>query len=156
MAMAYINGGGNTSPANYRDYLDNTIFYSNLRVIFGQQLVKNEGKMTEAILKRIDQDLGITTHSPIDYNVFQQWVPLGLRLGYLPVRFIAQEICQTVGRMKYLSPIYQALIKSNQKALALEWYNESFSFYSPSARNHIKRIIDSAPEDIKTVEFLYQ
>jgi len=70
MAMAYIDGEGNSSPSNFRDYLNDTIFYSNLRVIFGQQLVRNEARVTQAIMKKIDLDLGITSHSPKDYNVF--------------------------------------------------------------------------------------
>ena len=143
MAEAYIVGGGSTGPSDFRDYLDNKKFYSNLRVIFQQYLVQNEKRVTGAIMKKIDQDLGVTTHSPIDYNVFQQWIPLGLRTGYLPVRFIAQEICQTVGRMKYLIPIYTALLKSGQKELALEWYHESFAFYSPYAQSNLLTLINS-------------
>lgn len=143
MAQAYIDGNGTTGPSDYRDYLDNTKFYSNLRVIFHQHLVANEADVTEAVMKKIDQDLGVTTHSPWDLNVMQQWLPLGLRVGYLPVRFYAQEVCQTVGRMKYLRPIYVALLKSGQKSLALEWYNESYAFYSPYAQVQLRRLIDS-------------
>jgi len=144
MAQAYIDGNGATGPSNFADYHNK--FYSNLKVIFNQYLVSNEAKMTTAIMKRIDQDLGITTHSPYDHNVFQQWVPLGLRIGYIPVRFIGQEICQTVGRMKYLTPIYNALLKSGQKKEALMWYNESHDFYSPYAQTQLKKLIDSYPD----------
>jgi hypothetical protein len=152
MAAAYIAGAGASGPSDYKDYNDNTKFNSNLRVIFGQKLVAHESDVTVAIMKKIDLDLGITTHAPHDYNVFQQWIPLGLRVGYLPVRFIGQEICQTVGRMKYLSPIYTALLKSGQKALALEWYNESESFYSPYAQVQLKRLIDSySTEGVKLI-----
>jgi len=143
MAQSYIDNQGNSSPADFRDYLDNTKFYSNLKVIFHQHLVKNEKDITEAIMKKIDQDLGVTTHSPLDYNVMQRWVPLGLRIGYLPVRFIGQEITQTVGRMKYLSPIYTALLVSGQKDVAEKWFKDSYSFYSPYAQFQLQRLIDS-------------
>lgn len=93
-------------------------------------------------MKKIDQDLGVTTHTPHDYNVFEQWIPLGLRVGYLPVRFIGQEITQTVGRMKYLTPIYTALINSGQRDLAKQWFKDSYSFYSPYAQVQLDRLIN--------------
>jgi len=92
MAASYIAGNGTTGPSDYVDYNNRTKFYSNLKVIFHQYLVSNEKDVTVAIMKKIDLDLGVTTHSPHDLNVFQQWIPLGLRVGYLPVRFIGQEI----------------------------------------------------------------
>jgi len=54
MAEAYIVGAGTTGPADFRDYLDNKKFYSNLRVIFQQYLVQNEERVTKEIMKKID------------------------------------------------------------------------------------------------------
>jgi len=152
LAQAYIDGAGTTGPSNFADYHNK--FYSNLKVIFGQHLVKNEAKITPAIMKKIDQDLGITTHSPYDHNVFQQWIPLGLRVNYVPVRFIGQEICQTVGRLKYLNPIYRALLKSGQKATALAWYTESKNFYAPCAQASLLEMINSYPSSSPSAQFI--
>jgi len=63
---------------------------------------------------------------------------------------VAHTTVQTVGRMKYLAPIYNALLTTTEpvqldsgpmdgKKVAMDWYNESYSFYSPYAQVQIKR-----------------
>jgi len=46
---------------------------------------------------------------------------------------VAHTIVTTIGRMKYLSGIYKALMANNRETTAVEWYNEAYSFYSPYA-----------------------
>ena len=67
-------------------------------------------------MAKIDSDLNVT--GSLDPNVRQEWVPLGIRSGYSAVTSLAHTIATTIGRGKYLSPIYQALVDSNQLQLA--------------------------------------
>lgn len=137
-----------------------------MKVIFVQQLVKGfkagnwKNPDAFAILEKIDADLSITDNNDPDntdpnvhpdYNINEQWVPLGLRLGYHPVLPVAKRITETVGRMKYLTPIYKALLASGNKSLAEMWYTDSVDFYSPYAVIQLKRLIDGAPEEKKIV-----
>lgn len=159
IADGYYDGKGATSPPNYQDYNDNAKFYSNLRVIFVQQLVKRfkadgwkQNPDAVAILAKIDADLKITDNNDPDstdpnvhpdYNINEQWVPLGLRVGYAAVLPVAKTITETVGRMKYLTPIYKALLSiDGGKALAEQWYQDAIDFYSPYAVGQLKRLID--------------
>jgi hypothetical protein len=67
----------------------------------------------------------------------------------------AHTVVKNVGRMKYLGPIYNALLTTTEmvqldsgpakgKDVAVAWFNESFSFYSPYAQVQLKRKIDDA------------
>ena len=55
MAKEYITLQGLSSPANYQNY--NSKYYSNLKVIFIQQLVLKEKDIGLVILEKIDADL---------------------------------------------------------------------------------------------------
>jgi len=57
LALAYIELGGASSPANYKDYFD---FYTNLKVIFFDTLQANIDKVDIALLDRIDADYSVT------------------------------------------------------------------------------------------------
>jgi len=93
-----------------------------LRVIFVQQLVQRRKDVGLVILNKIDADLKITENNDPsstnpdvhpDWNILEQWIPLGIRSGYHPVLPLAKTLVETVGRMKYLTPIYQALVDSD-------------------------------------------
>ena len=129
LAHAYIDAGGNSSPANFTDF--NT-WDSNTKVIFIQALVKRTEDVHVSVLARIDNDLNIT-HS-LDPNCQQEWVPLAIDHNYGNVMDVAHTIVTTIGRMKYLSGIYNALMANNRETTAVEWYNEAYSFYSPYAQ----------------------
>jgi len=43
--------------------------------------------------------------------------------------------------MKYLNPIYTALVSSGQNSTAVEWNNENESFYSAIAEKMVQDII---------------
>lgn len=128
LANAYVDGGGNTSPAKFADFNN---YDSNTKVIFLQALERREMDISVAVLARIDNDLDIT-HS-LDPNCIQEWVPLSIKHNYSVVMDVAHTVVTTIGRMKYLSGIYNALMDTNRETLAKDWYNEAYSFYSPYA-----------------------
>jgi len=88
-------------------------------------------EVTLEILTKIDTDLNIT--GTLDPNCKEVWFPLGIKKGYASVTEPAHTFISTQGRMKYLKPVYQALIDSDQHALAVTWYNENKDFYHPYA-----------------------
>lgn len=46
-----------------------------------------------------------------------------------------------MGRWKYVKPIYQALLDSNQKALAVQWYEEVADFYHPYVVEQLEALL---------------
>ena len=47
----------------------------------------------------------------------------------------------SMGRMKYLNPIYLALVSSGQTELAVQWNDENKTFYSALAEKGVMDII---------------
>ena len=139
LANEYTNMGGNSSPANFTDF---NKWDSNTQVIFIQALEKRKDDVTVAVLARIDADLNIT-HS-LDPNCQQEWVPLSIKHNYGNVMDVAHTIVTTIGRMKYLSGIYNALMQNNRETTAQAWFQEAYSFYSPYAQVQVGRIVNDA------------
>ena len=109
LALDYIALNGTTSPGGYRDYLG---YFSLLKVVFHSTLLENIDSLNIDILKRIDSDYGCTTD--LDPEVRSRWFPIGLTLGYAVVFEPAHAWVSSIGRMKFLRPIYTALVKSKQ------------------------------------------
>jgi leukotriene-A4 hydrolase len=66
---------------------------------------------------------------------------MGILLNYTNVLEPAHQFISSMGRMKYLTPVYQALLKTNQKALAIQWYEENVDFYHPYAVLQIGKLL---------------
>jgi hypothetical protein len=62
-------------------------------------------------------------------------------LNYEAVFEPARLFISSMGRVKYLSPIYKALINSNKKSLAVDWLSQNLNFYHPYAIEKINNII---------------
>jgi hypothetical protein len=79
LANSYISMAGNGSPTNYVQY---NYYYSNLKVVFNNQLqlkgIKNG--VTVAVLTKIDFDLKITNSK--DPEVLQRWLATAICTGY--------------------------------------------------------------------------
>ena len=136
LADEYIKLGGASSPDNYADYFD---FYSRLRVVFLSRLDARISDVSLDIIKRVDGDYNVTNTE--DPECRRVWVPFGIRKGYQPAMPVAKEVVSTVGRLKYLTPIYQALLDSNQRDLAVQWFEENIDFYHPIAVVTLKRLL---------------
>lgn len=89
-----------------------TEFVSTTQTIFAQKLNTDITMMTKDIFDAIDKDLNVTGN--INPDVKQEWQPLGIMLGEAVVVNPAHTIVQTVGRMKYLGPIYDALLTTTE------------------------------------------
>jgi len=53
----------------------------------------------------------------------------------------AKEFVQGMGRWKYVKPIYQALLDSDQRDMAIEWYNEVADFYHPYVVDQLTKLL---------------
>lgn len=60
--------------------------------------------MTLKIAEKVDKDLNITM--TVDPECKQRWFPIGIRVNYTNVTEPAKTFISSMGRMKYLSPIY--------------------------------------------------
>lgn len=148
LADQYIALKGDSSPENYADFIDH--YYSNLKVIFLERLSIRKDDVTLAILQKIDADYNLT--ATVDPEVKQRWFPLGIYLGYEPVTAAAFEFVSSQGRLKYLSPIYLALLRTNQRDLAVEWFNKNKDFYHPLAVSSLKKLLNIKAEEIELIQ----
>lgn len=106
--------GGQGSPGEFYNF---TNYASNLKQIFLNELAARQSEITPEIMTQIDKDLDIT-HT-LDPECKAIWFPLGIRIGFAPVLDKAHTFICDMGRMKYLNPIYQALLDSDQHDLAV-------------------------------------
>lgn len=79
-------------------------YYSNLKVVFHTTLQANIDQVTIKILEKIDADYDVT--NDVDPEVRQKWYPLGLYLDYQTVYDPAHNWISSMGRSKYLNPVY--------------------------------------------------
>ena len=105
LADQYIQLAGASSPAGFADY---QTWYSSLKVIFLNRLLARVNDTTIAILEKIDSDLNVT--NTLDPECKNVWFPLGIYKNFSTVLEPAHTFISSMGRMKYLTPIYTALL----------------------------------------------
>ena len=72
------------------------------------------------------------------------WLTLALECGYAPVVARAERLLSEVGRMKYLRPIYRAMLDRPEfRPTALRVFENSASGYHPIARALVQSMVDS-------------
>lgn len=120
--------GGKSSPEDKDQYFQ---FDSNLKTIFHTTLLENANDVTLPILSLVDSDFSVTADP--NPEVKQRWLPLGLGHKYDPAYDASHEFVSSQGRLKYLTPIYQALEQTGQHDLAVQWFDENEDFYHPIA-----------------------
>lgn len=137
LADAYISLNGKSHPSNYADYLN--VEDPQLKVIFLNRLTARINEISLAVIQLIDQDYKCT--SDPNPEIGQRWLPLALAFK-LPAAYDgAHTLVGIQGRMKYLNPIYQALVNTGRRDLAWEWLQEFQDFYHPIAYNKVYSII---------------
>lgn len=61
--------------------------------------------------------------------------------------------------MKYLTPIYKALLDSDQKDIAVQWFKENEDFYHPYAVDQLKQLLglnEVQKKPVSLTEALYK
>lgn len=74
-------------------------------------------------------------------EIMQRWYTIGIWLNYEPVFMPAEDWISSMGRLKYLEPIYQSLMDNGNTTVANDWYTNYGSFYSRTAQNAITMIV---------------
>jgi len=64
-----------------------------------------------------------------------------VRKGYSDALEPAHQFISSQGRLKYLKPIYLALMQSDQTELAIQWFKENIDFYHPLAVASLKKML---------------
>ena len=88
--------------------------------------------MTFKILAKIDEDLLVTNDA--NPEIGQRWYPLVLAHDYLENTIELMHVyIKKQGRMKYVFPVYQALVDTDHRDIAYKWFTENYNFYHPIA-----------------------
>jgi len=86
-------------------------------------------------------------------EILAGWLAVCARSGYAPAFPTIRKMLLSVGRMKYLRPIYSALAQAGGDAatLAKSTFTEGAATYHPIARGVIQGVLDSPPKNPEMV-----
>ncbi len=108
------------------------------------KLLAQKDYLTYQIVHKIDLDLNFTTTENPELK--QRWFPLCIINNYNMTDKSdcyknMKDFISSQGRMKYINPIYQALMVNGRKDLAFAWFRENLAFYHPIAIAKLKQIL---------------
>jgi aminopeptidase N len=96
--------------------------------------------MSAAEMKDLDDRFGLTDRG--NYEVLAEWLHLAVEAQYAPAYDRLRQFLLSVGRMKYLRPLYAALNKSHSgQEMARAIYAEAKPLYHPIAQTAIERVL---------------
>jgi leukotriene-A4 hydrolase len=76
-----------------------------------------------------------------------QWLLLSVKKGYKHAEASVKEFLRSVGRLKYIKPIYEELVKSaSGLAIAKSVFEQARAFYHPIARTAITNLFAAATD----------
>lgn len=85
------------------------------------------------VCRALDETYGLTAQKNLEIAV--SWLVLACESGYTPVLPRVDEVLGSIGRMKYLKPLYRALARRDEtRALAVEIYGKYKGTYHPIAQ----------------------
>ncbi|MBK8217570.1 MAG: M1 family metallopeptidase [Myxococcales bacterium] len=88
---------------------------------------------SEEVCRALDTTYGLTASKNLEIAV--SWLVLACESGYSPVLPRVKEVLGSIGRMKYLKPLYRALARRDEtRALAKELFAEYRGTYHPIAQ----------------------
>lgn len=94
----------------------------------------------EATCRALDETYQLTAST--NFDVLVPWLRLALESGYTHVVARAQEVLASVGRMKYLRPLYTALAADvRMRDIARATYDKNRASYHPIARQMVESIL---------------
>jgi leukotriene-A4 hydrolase len=96
--------------------------------------------MPRAQMEELDAAFKLTASR--NYEILAEWLSIAIQSGYSPAYARLREFLMTVGRMKYVRPLYAALNKSAEgRATALEIYAKAKPLYHPIAQTAVERVL---------------
>ena len=92
---------------------------------------------------KLDERFHLT--SSTNFEILCAWLTLALQSGHHAVVPRVEEVLATVGRMKFLRPLYTALAKDETtRAKAREIYDRNRASYHPIARHAVESVLREA------------
>jgi len=122
-------------PSNKQIYND---FSLDLRVIVMRKFIERDAKLTQEALRAFDKDFDVT-HKERNPEVLVLWFRTMVAHKCTEVNDRAKEFLGSIGRQKYIVPIYTAYAKTD-KALGMKIYQEFKSRYHPIAQRRIEKL----------------
>ena len=99
-------------------------------------------RTTEAPMAELDHEFGFTAAG--NAEVLHQWLLMAVREAYTPAFGKLEEFLCTVGRRKFIKPLYAEMVKTREgAALAERIYGKARGSYHPIAQATVDQIIGS-------------
>ncbi|MBI4817715.1 MAG: M1 family metallopeptidase [Deltaproteobacteria bacterium] len=98
--------------------------------------------MPEPIASALDAALSLTKAKNPEIRI--PWLAIAIKSGVGGLEPTLRKDLLEIGRMKYLRPLYGALVDSGRKELALEIFETAKSHYHPVARAMVERTLSTA------------
>jgi hypothetical protein len=86
-------------------------------------------------MSRLDAEYGFT--STRNDEILDQWLLMSVRNNYAPAAARLEEFLTTVGRIKYVKPLYQAMDLAQAKAI----YEKARPMYHPITQASIDAVL---------------
>lgn len=120
------------------------------------RLVSRQDEVSAALLSRVDADYNCTWDK--NPEIGQRWLPLTIALDYEASYDGAKDYVSRYGRMKYINPVYIALVRNGRRDLADQWFRLNENFYHPIAAANLRKIIYNSisEKDERLIEVFMQ
>ena len=97
-------------------------------------------RLTPAQMADLDTAFGLTQRG--NAEIAAQWLVMTVRNGYAPADVRLEAFLTTIGRRKFLMPLYKELVKTDAgKARARAIYAKARPFYHPIAVDSVDKVV---------------
>ncbi|MCA9648924.1 MAG: M1 family metallopeptidase [Myxococcales bacterium] len=96
-------------------------------------------ELPAASLAELDAAYSLTASS--NYEILAQWLELGVLRDYRAVDERLEQFLHTVGRRKFLLPLYEALLSADRRADAERIYAQARAGYHPITQHSLDRLL---------------
>jgi aminopeptidase N len=96
-------------------------------------------------LRTLDAAFGLTGSG--NYEILAQWLDLSIRASYPTPDDRLEQFLRTVGRRKFLVPLYRALLESGREADAQRIYGLARAGYHAITQRTLDTLVVGTPED---------
>jgi len=101
--------------------------------------------VTSAQLAELDKQFLLT--KAMDNYIAMSWFRQAIRSGYAPAMPAVERFLMTVGRMRFVNPLYRELVKTaDGRAFAQRVFARARPMYHPIAQAGVERILKEAPK----------
>jgi hypothetical protein len=97
-------------------------------------------ELPPATLAELDAKFSLTSSS--NYEILAQWLELSVLRGYAAADERLEQFLRTVGRRKFLEPLYQALLTAGRREDAVRIYGQARAGYHPITQGTLDRLLE--------------